>query len=270
MFCHNCGKALPDGAKFCTGCGAKQEVSSAPTQAMTSPPRIPALDAPPAQPAASQPRTPRPAAGAGPGGSIDGERAFTFVFKDEKWLSKVLAGGFLFLIPLVGWFMIYGYGLRVIKDAAEGRDVPLPEWDLGECLKRGFLTFVYYIGFAIVVYVPLAVVVFVLSRVPVLGILGILIYYAASLGIGLYVMAALSVVGAEENYGAFFQFSRVLGMIKRHPGQLLLAFVFSIGASIVSMVGLVGLIVCVIFTMFIGFMIMSNILGQYYRIASAG
>ena len=25
MFCENCGKNLPDGAKFCNGCGAKIE-----------------------------------------------------------------------------------------------------------------------------------------------------------------------------------------------------------------------------------------------------
>lgn len=46
MYCQNCGKLLPDGVKFCTGCGAKQ-----PTVAGTAPAPAAQSYAPPAQPA---------------------------------------------------------------------------------------------------------------------------------------------------------------------------------------------------------------------------
>ena len=44
MFCENCGKNLPDGAKFCNGCGAKTEAVQ------------------PAYPAAAEPAPARPVA----------------------------------------------------------------------------------------------------------------------------------------------------------------------------------------------------------------
>ena len=32
MFCHNCGKKLPDGLNFCTACGTKLIVPTAPAE----------------------------------------------------------------------------------------------------------------------------------------------------------------------------------------------------------------------------------------------
>ena len=69
MFCENCGKSLPDGAKFCNGCGAKTEpvqpayaAAAEPTPARPVPP--PPLYTPPAQTtyAPQQTYTPQPPA----------------------------------------------------------------------------------------------------------------------------------------------------------------------------------------------------------------
>jgi len=45
MFCENCGKNLPDGAKFCNGCGAKTEAVQPAYAAAAEP--APARPAPP-------------------------------------------------------------------------------------------------------------------------------------------------------------------------------------------------------------------------------
>ena len=64
MFCENCGKNLPDGAKFCNGCGAKTEpVQPAYPAAAESAPARP-VPPPPAQTAYApqQTYTPQPPA----------------------------------------------------------------------------------------------------------------------------------------------------------------------------------------------------------------
>lgn len=62
MYCHNCGKQIPDGAKFCTGCGAAQLIEDPAGAAAPQP--APARPAP-ARPAAApvrQPARPQPGA----------------------------------------------------------------------------------------------------------------------------------------------------------------------------------------------------------------
>ncbi len=59
---------------------------------------------------------------------MDYGKAFTFVFEDKKWVTKVLIGGILSLIPIVNLIVI-GYGLKALKNVAEGAAEPLPEWD---------------------------------------------------------------------------------------------------------------------------------------------
>ncbi|MEA5060785.1 MAG: zinc ribbon domain-containing protein [Candidatus Pelethousia sp.] len=58
MFCEQCGRQLPDGAKFCDGCGAK----NAADQAGYQQPSAPVSSAPPSSYAAQGYASPQPAA----------------------------------------------------------------------------------------------------------------------------------------------------------------------------------------------------------------
>ena len=74
---------------------------------------------------------------------MDIGRSFTFVFEDEDWLKKVLIGGGLSIIPVVGQLFTIGYGLEVARRVAKGDPQPLPEWgDWGGLLKDGFMAMV--------------------------------------------------------------------------------------------------------------------------------
>jgi len=48
---------------------------------------------------------------------MDIGRSFKFMFEDEGWITKILIGGILGLIPIVN-FVIYGYQLEVIKNVS--------------------------------------------------------------------------------------------------------------------------------------------------------
>ena len=47
---------------------------------------------------------------------MDIGKAFGFVFEDEEWVSKVLIGGLIFLIPLIGQFAVIGYSFKVAQN----------------------------------------------------------------------------------------------------------------------------------------------------------
>lgn len=53
-------------------------------------------------------------------------KTLSFVTEDEQWISKVLIGGLVALIPVVGTFAIQGYAYRVAQNVARGNPRPLP------------------------------------------------------------------------------------------------------------------------------------------------
>ena len=55
----------------------------------------------------------------------------SYPFKDPKWLEKFLIGSLLFLasflvLPLL---LIYGYFAEMLRNAIEGKELSLPDWD---------------------------------------------------------------------------------------------------------------------------------------------
>ena len=58
---------------------------------------------------------------------MDIGRSFTYVLDDDEWWKKVLLGGLLSLIPIVGPLYAIGYVLEVISNVIGGRETPLPE-----------------------------------------------------------------------------------------------------------------------------------------------
>src|SRR5213595_2417929 len=69
---------------------------------------------------------------------MDIGKAFSYVFEDEQWISKVLLGGVILLIPIVGWIAVSGYMVKVAQNVAQGNPRPLPEWsEFGDHFMRG-------------------------------------------------------------------------------------------------------------------------------------
>ena len=97
MFCENCGKNLPDGAKFCNGCGAKTEAvqpaypaAAEPAPARPVPPP-PAYTPPPAQTAYA----PQPAAYSGQPG--------TEPLRVGQYMGMLL----LMCVPILGVILLF-------------------------------------------------------------------------------------------------------------------------------------------------------------------
>ncbi|MEW6200791.1 MAG: DUF4013 domain-containing protein [bacterium] len=267
MFCHSCGKQLPDTAKFCTGCGALQ-IAPEEDKKTPIPPQPPAAPQPPQIPPEPAQFISPPAAHATE--TIDASRAFTYLFNDQQWLTRVIIGGLVLLLtPLfgIGIFIVYGYIMQVIKNVAEGNELPLPEWDIGKYLGKGFVVFICTILLSVIIFVPIALIALVFRHIPGLAVLAIALRYVAQFVFTLYFPIAFAAVSVEENYGAMFQFQRIISMILNNIVPYILVIIFSIGAGIIGMFGLIGFIICVIFTIIIAQLMVAHLLGQFYRIA---
>ncbi len=91
-------------------------------------------------------------------------KAFSFVFKDPRWVSKVaIAAAFMVLsIFLIGIFILAGYFIQLTQRVMRKEEYPLPEWkDIGVMfvtgLKFAVAYFVYLLPILILV-IPLIVI----------------------------------------------------------------------------------------------------------------
>lgn len=107
------------------------------------------------------------------------------------WVKMKRAFWFwLILIPIFGWFPLYGYILDVIQNVVKGSDKELPKFGrYGDLFAQGF----YYFVFAVIV----GVVAQVLVRIPIVG-------WIVYLYVLLIVPMLVVNFAVKRRFGAFF------------------------------------------------------------------
>lgn len=208
---------------------------------------------------------------------MDIGKAFGFVTKDDTWITKVLIGGLVSLIPLIGQFVVSGYSLRVAKNVARGDERPLPEWgEFGDFLTRGFLAWVIQL----VYFLPLMVFYFIFIAITVGAaaattdaqgqggegsIIALCLFpllFALAIVCAIASLAATARYIATDEFGQAFRFSEVLANMRQNIGTYGALVAVAILAGLAAMVGLIGCGVGVIFTSFYAYLVIGHALGQ--------
>ncbi len=213
---------------------------------------------------------------------MDLGRAVGFVFEDQDWLKKVLIGGVVWLIPIVGQLLAVGYGLEVARRVVKGHPQPLPEWDeWGTKIVEGFMNGV--IGFVWALPIIVVASCFGFLLIPLtnsggdeVGFLSIVLSLCIGLIVLIYSLAlALVLPAAVMNYvttgelGAAFRFGEIFGMVRANLGAYLMVLVVTaIVTPLISMVGSVALGCGALFTSFYATLVMYHAYGQAYRTAA--
>ena len=203
---------------------------------------------------------------------MDIGKSIGFVFEDKEWVTKVLIGGVVSLIPVANLAAL-GYALRTLQNVAAGKGRPLPEWsDFGEHLVQGLLVFI-----AVLIYlIPLLVVggmSFILSRLGDARAVGDVlrlctwmlacVQFLLALIVGFWTPAASMNFATSGEFGAFFRVGQIWELISRSLGDYIAALLVSAVVAVVA--GFVGIVLCVIglaFTGFVASLIYSHLLGQ--------
>lgn len=209
---------------------------------------------------------------------MDIGRAITYVFQDPQWLKKVLIGGLLFFIPIIGWLIIGGYWLRIIRQVAQGNDVPLPEWnDFGGDLVRGLKGFVVYVVWALPVIV-LAVCTGALGVISdgtgsdaaramaaALALVGNCLSFLISLVVAFFQPLFYSRLAMSEQIGDGLAFGAIFSEVQGRFVDLLVVLLVAFVISLVASFGLLLCLIGIVFTSFLGYVMTCHLYGQVRR-----
>lgn len=212
---------------------------------------------------------------------MDFGRAFTFVFDDEEWLKKIALGAVISLIPIVGQFVVMGWGLEVTRRLIKEEGEALPGWDdFGGYLVSGLMVFV--IGF--VYYLPMILVqscgyggIALLSgtaeQEALLTAGGIVTTCLACLAIIYSIAASLLVMAAVGKYadtgelGAAFKFGEVFRMVRGNLGPYFLVLLGTIVSGFVASLGTILCVIGVLVTTAYAMLVNGHLVGQAYSVA---
>jgi hypothetical protein len=206
---------------------------------------------------------------------MDFGKAFTFVFDDEDWLKKIGLGGLLSLIPLLGIFLVLGWGFEVTRRVISGEAEVLPDWnDFGGYLTRGFLVF-------LVAFIYLLPVILIQSctSLPYLydsvddayyAIVSVITFcfgcltFLYSLVAYLILPAAFGKYAVTDQLADAFKLGEIFTLVKDNLGSYALVLLGGIIASIVASLGTIACVIGVLFTTVYSMAINGHLWGQAY------
>jgi Protein of unknown function (DUF4013) len=176
----------------------------------------------------------------------------TYMFKEPKWISKILIGALLGLVPILN-FVTGGYALRVLHNIRNDQEPSLPEWGAG--FGKYFMDGLFLFLIGLIYSIPLMLI-GMISGVP-MALLGstsnrdnlAALFGAASCLVGLiglvylvlmvfWLQGAIVNYVVKGNFGAAFAFGEIWAIVKANTGKMVLTVVAVVVASFV--VGLVG------------------------------
>ncbi len=223
------------------------------------------------------------------------ERSFTFAFKAQGGIGKILLGGVysLLFFTIFFPFVVMGYLMRVLCEALEGRDAKLPDWKLAALFNEGLfpvlIVLVYAAPVMLVVVANQLVLTYVgLNMAVVLPLM--LLEIILGIVVALLIPMALIRFAIKRSFKAAFDFGQILGFIRNNKGQYFTAwglslavgavvgFVTFIVATIVfivtwvvsdlmmaSMASLIAMMVVALFLSFVSNLIPMHLYAQAYR-----
>lgn len=153
---------------------------------------------------------------------LDFETAFKYPFNRAKGLLNIL----WFLLPIIGWFALVGYGIRIIKEFSKGKFKQLPTFKFGGDLKLGFMMFLKAIPF-IIVYGAI---------VGLISLIDPWVKGLADFFLRLFIVPILTInFFNKETVGSFFEF-RIIKSVFENLGDYIMALLKSILLGVIFLV----------------------------------
>jgi hypothetical protein len=219
--------------------------------------------------------------------------SFTYMFNDPDRVRKLGIGTVIalaslllspILIGLLGWFIVAGYGLTVIRNVLAGRSVVMPEWeDWSSFLTGGFKVAVAVFVWSLPLIVALLPLLLGAAMVDdssaargaqAAGTLLILCGSCLSIVWGIFVALVTPAIyvriAQTDSLSSAFDFAKIWSFTKDNIGNViivvLLGIVAGIIAALVGMLGVValviGLLVTVPFASFWQILVQSHLYAQ--------
>jgi hypothetical protein len=207
-------------------------------------------------------------------------KAFTYIFDDPNWTSKLLAPVFITLIPVIGILVAVGYYLDLTRNVSRGEPYPLPNFDFGPQLARGFKWFVIQLIYGIpmvvlsVFLVPFIVDIVNKSDKGITATFSIFMVVALGLlilGIGLLISLIIPVAQAnfanKDTIRSGLAFREIFRMLGNKFSAWLFVYLGFIIAGFIAPLGSAVVVVGVLITNAYGHLLTAYLLGEAYRVS---
>lgn len=176
----------------------------------------------------------------------------------QRGVVIILIGGLLFLVPIIGWFLIFGYAVEVVRRVATEPTPYLPQWDdMSTKLVDGMVMILLLFIWAVMLAIPPLMIVGLAFMVNE-ELAALLLFVTYLLGFLLQTFIAPVVIGqyaVTKSFSAGLQIKQIFGMISRNIGPYfkvwLLGMVILIAEGLA--LGLGGFVTCGIGTTFVFF-----------------
>lgn len=232
---------------------------------------------------------------------MDIGRALTYFSEDERWVEKTAIGTGLLLISslllvalvgVLGYFILFGYLVRLLQNVRDDIHPVLPEWDRwGDDLVRGVKLACVYLVWALPIFfvsVPIFIIGVVLSENlrygdEDIGMIFILCSFCLQFLVGIAFLVfqpGFTIAFARnETIKDGLQVSEIWDWTRDNIGNVAIVAILTVIASmIITTVGsIVGLILCVIgavvtvpLAQLITYYFQSHLHGQLARVAGEG
>ena len=179
------------------------------------------------------------------------QQNLVYMFKDANWLSKILVGALVSLVPILN-FAAYGYAVQTTRNIRDDQ-APLPGWsgNLGRFFMEGLKLFV--IGFLY------SILIWILSLISIplftsdsgaanaLGVLILLVEIVVALLLLFWFQGVIVNFANKGTIGSGFAFGAIWGIIQKNMGRMLVTLGVAILASMIVgiIAGILGIIPCI-------------------------
>lgn len=200
--------------------------------------------------------------------------AFSFPFQDDKWINKILIAGLISLIPVLGWIVVLGWQIEVIRRVIQGSDEPLPDWsDFSAYLTLGVKGAVIALVYSIPIMllsIPVPVISALMdsgSGDTIIALISIC-FSCLSLLYGIVlafvIPAAFGRLAASDQMGDAFQLAAIWELVRNALGAYVIAIIGTIVAGFVGSLGAIACLIGVIFTWAYYNVVAGHLYGQAY------
>ena len=208
-------------------------------------------------------------------------QAFTYVFQDADWFKKIIIVALVALIPIIGQIVVLGLTVEVMRRVINNDPTPLPEFDFGGFLGKGFQALVVSIVYGLplfIFYLPIMI-------VPIIGdatgngdVMNYIMIATSCICGGLMVLygilyaflypAALGKMVTGGSLGAAFRIGDVFALARKGLMPYLIAVLGVLVAGLITPFGVIACGVGVLVTMTYTAAVTGHFYAQAYKQAS--
>ena len=205
-------------------------------------------------------------------------KAFTYIFKDSDWFSKLILPLLCSLIPIIGPLVMAGYVLHLIRNVTVKEPRPLPQLDFGEDLARGFKWFVVMLIYAIPLVVLILLIVVPVSvsneKAPALsvvfGILGGIVVLVYFVFLWLLTPIARAHFAVNGSISSGLQVAKFAKMFSKNVAEWLLVLAGGLLAGLIAPVGSILFFIGALITGTYANLMVAHLVGQAYSVSTEG